>query len=219
MISRRSFFKAGAILGGTTLLADEPSKELENWHPKWVDIQDELQKTTTINDPYELENFINFDTKNRIVSFSGDFNFTTRDLYSYSKEAWKNDRNLIKFPFSISAITPELFELQDDWTFDQSVYDYATEGTIMATENGEQIVHTAIILLGHGTQTAAFRVKDGFKTREYRDRFFLEPGETLTFKQNYVDWLKKEQYWKDIDPIKEWVCMEDSICTVRLPFG
>jgi hypothetical protein len=36
-------------------------------------------------------------------------------FYSYLKEEWKTDPNLIKFPFPMVAITPEQFEFVDTW--------------------------------------------------------------------------------------------------------
>ena len=36
-------------------------------------------------------------------------------LYSFLKEEWKNDAELIKFPFPMVAITPEQFEFIADW--------------------------------------------------------------------------------------------------------
>lgn len=38
-------------------------------------------------------------------------------LYSFMKEEWRTDSNLIKFPFPMIAITSEQFELIDDWNF------------------------------------------------------------------------------------------------------
>lgn len=37
-------------------------------------------------------------------------------LYSFTKEEWKNDANLIKFTFPFVAITPEQFEFVNGWT-------------------------------------------------------------------------------------------------------
>lgn len=37
-------------------------------------------------------------------------------LYSFTKEEWKNDANLIKFTFPFVAITPEQFEFINGWT-------------------------------------------------------------------------------------------------------
>ena len=37
-------------------------------------------------------------------------------VYSYLKEEWKTDSELIKFPFPMVAITPEQFEFVDGWT-------------------------------------------------------------------------------------------------------
>src|SRR6056297_2901592 len=38
-------------------------------------------------------------------------------LYSFIKEEWKNDDNLIKFPFPMNSITSEQFELINGWNF------------------------------------------------------------------------------------------------------
>lgn len=38
-------------------------------------------------------------------------------LYSFLKEEWRTDSNLIKYPFPMEAITPEQFELKNDWNF------------------------------------------------------------------------------------------------------
>ena len=41
-------------------------------------------------------------------------------LYSFIKEEWKNDNNLIKFPFPMISITSEQFELINGWDFTNS---------------------------------------------------------------------------------------------------
>jgi hypothetical protein len=42
---------------------------------------------------------------------------TMQALYSFLKEEWKSDTNLIKYPFPMIAITEEQFELTNDWNF------------------------------------------------------------------------------------------------------
>ncbi|NQY58513.1 hypothetical protein [Cognatishimia sp.] len=42
---------------------------------------------------------------------------TLQTLYSFLKEEWKNDSLLIKFPFPMTPITNEQFELKDGWDF------------------------------------------------------------------------------------------------------
>lgn len=42
---------------------------------------------------------------------------TLKALYSFLKEEWKNDTNLIKFPFPMLPITDEQFELINGWDF------------------------------------------------------------------------------------------------------
>lgn len=41
-------------------------------------------------------------------------------LYSFAKEEWRVDSELIKFPFPILSITPNQFEIQEDWDFSGS---------------------------------------------------------------------------------------------------
>ncbi len=45
---------------------------------------------------------------------------TMKALYSFCKEEWKNDANLIKFPFPFTPITDESFEMKDGWDFDSN---------------------------------------------------------------------------------------------------
>ncbi len=41
-------------------------------------------------------------------------------LYSFLKEEWKDDADLIPFPFPFTAITPEQFEQTDSWNFNNN---------------------------------------------------------------------------------------------------
>jgi hypothetical protein len=42
---------------------------------------------------------------------------TLQAIYSFTKEEWKNDPQLIPHPYPFTAITPEQFELTDNWVF------------------------------------------------------------------------------------------------------
>lgn len=68
------------------------------------------------------EKNIHFDTTNRVFSLINGFGSVTQltndgvvgqALYSFMKEEWKNDADLIKFPFPMTAITPEQFEFNE----------------------------------------------------------------------------------------------------------
>jgi hypothetical protein len=68
------------------------------------------------------EKNIYFDTTNRVFSLINGFGSVTvltndgvvgQSLYSFMKEEWKNDNDLIKFPFPMTAITPEQFEFNE----------------------------------------------------------------------------------------------------------
>ena len=50
-------------------------------------------------------------------------------IYSYLKEEWKADAELIKFPFPMESITNEQFELKNGWNFeDQPTKDFIRDG-------------------------------------------------------------------------------------------
>jgi len=68
------------------------------------------------------EKNVYFDTTNRVFSLINGFGSVTvltndgvlgQALYSFMKEEWKADNDLIKFPFPMTAITPEQFEFNE----------------------------------------------------------------------------------------------------------
>lgn len=63
-----------------------------------------------------------FDTSEKTIGLSIAGNLSTdgvtlKALYSFAKEEWKNDADLIKFPFAFTPITDEQFELVNGWNF------------------------------------------------------------------------------------------------------
>jgi len=84
-----------------------------------------------IQDPDFLNQGIEvvFDTVAKTVQLVAIGNLTTdgvtlQALYSFAKEEWKLDANLIKYPFPFVAITPEEFEFINGWTYaDQATVD------------------------------------------------------------------------------------------------
>ena len=94
------------------------------------------------------EKNIFFDTTNRLFTFLNGFGSTTvldqngvvgQALYSFMKEEWKNDNDLIKFPFPMTAITPEQFEFNEWKPVDEA------QSTISTTDpsNTRQLIRTA----------------------------------------------------------------------------
>jgi len=94
------------------------------------------------------EKNIYFDTTNRLFTFLNGFGSTTvldqngvvgQALYSFMKEEWKNDNDLIKFPFPMTAITPEQFEFNEWKPVDEA------ESTIATTDpsNTRSLLRTA----------------------------------------------------------------------------
>ena len=90
------------------------------------------------------------DTTNLRIAFLNGFGSTTvldnegvvgQALYSFLKEEWKNDNDLIKFLFPMTAITPEQFEFTGGW----QLVDEADASGISTTEpsNSRQLLRTA----------------------------------------------------------------------------
>ena len=52
-------------------------------------------------------------------------------LYSFIKEEWKNDDNLVKFPFPVVSITTEQFELINGWNLSGSLSDTSASQYLM----------------------------------------------------------------------------------------
>jgi len=83
------------------------------------------------------EKNFHFDTLNRKFTFLNGFGSVTvldndgvvgQAMYSFMKEEWKNDNDLIKFPFPMTAITPEQFEFNGWQPVDEA------ESTISTTD-------------------------------------------------------------------------------------
>lgn len=76
-----------------------------------------------IQDPDDLNQAteVTFDTTAKTIQLSVAGNLSTdgvtlQALYSFTKEEWKNDTNLIKYPFPFVPITNEQFEFVNGWT-------------------------------------------------------------------------------------------------------
>ena len=75
-----------------------------------------------ITDPDDLNQNteITIDTSSKTIELSVAGNLsnegvTGQALYSFLKEEWKNDSNLIPYAFPMISITPEQFEFIEDW--------------------------------------------------------------------------------------------------------
>jgi hypothetical protein len=76
---------------------------------------------------------------------------TIKALYSFLKEEWRSDAELIKFPFPMTPITDEQFELVAGWNFanDASRYLVRTGGWAVKDANGATLEEWAgVITLG-----------------------------------------------------------------------
>ena len=62
---------------------------------------------------------------------------TMQAFYSFCKEEWKSDPNLIKYPFPLIAITPEQFEFIDGWKpYDSTTVGLFRDGGFAITSGG-----------------------------------------------------------------------------------
>jgi len=63
-------------------------------------------------------------------------------LYSFTKETWKDDDNLVKFPFPFVSITTEQFELINGWNLSGSLADVSASQYLIR-DGGWAVVNTA----------------------------------------------------------------------------
>jgi hypothetical protein len=78
---------------------------------KIIDPSDLNRNTEVVIDPTAIPPAIGLEITGNL-STDG---VSLQALYSFCKEQWKTQTDLIKYPFPIVAITPEQFEFQDDW--------------------------------------------------------------------------------------------------------
>lgn len=96
-----------------------------------------LHTESTLND--EKSVYFDFYTREIWLLKQGnlsDDGATLQSIYSFTKEEWKNDAELIYHPFPFIAITPEQFETQEGWIFHEGT-DAASIGagdTVQDTE-------------------------------------------------------------------------------------
>lgn len=94
------------------------------------------------------EKNVYFDTSNLLVTFLNSFGSVTvmtdegvlgQSFYSFCKEEWKNDNDLIKFKFPMTAITPEQYEFNEWKPVD------AVDSTIVTTpaSNTRNLIRSA----------------------------------------------------------------------------
>jgi hypothetical protein len=98
-----------------------------------------------INTAYHMFNLAPFG------SLDAEDGVTLQAIYSYLKEEWKTDANLIKYPFPMVAITPEQFEFVDGWqpANMDTVYLFKDGGFAVKDSNGNSTSEFAgIITLG-----------------------------------------------------------------------
>lgn len=120
---------------------------------------------------------VTFDTAAKTITLSQAGNLSTdgvtlKCLYSFCKEEWKNDSNLIKHPFPFTPITDEQFELKDGWDFanDASRYLIRTGGwAVVDTSGVTQQMWAGIITLGSlETGTQVYYSHDGSTSTDFQ---------------------------------------------------
>jgi hypothetical protein len=94
---------------------------------------DDLVRSSTLGQ-IGADGNIWIDTATREISLASNGALSTdgvtlQAFYSYLKEEWKSDAELIKFPFPMVAITPEQFEFVDNWQpADATTQNYFRDG-------------------------------------------------------------------------------------------
>ena len=83
-----------------------------------------------------------YDTANKTVQLLIAGNLSTdgvtfQAVYSFSKEEWKTDANLVKYKFPIISITGEQFEFVDGWTYKDATTVELLRDSGFAVKNGD----------------------------------------------------------------------------------
>ena len=128
-----------------------------------------------ITDPDSLNQAteVVFDTAAKTISLLTAGNLSTdgvtlKALYSFCKEEWKDDTNLIKFPFPFTPITDESFELKDGWNFLNSASKY------LIRTAGWTVVNTSSVV------TERWSGIVGLGAIESNDQLYFEQGAGAT---------------------------------------
>ena len=116
---------------------------------------------------------VTFNTTARTITLTeaGDLSsdgVTLKALYSFAKEEWRTDANLIKFPFPFVPITDEQFELQNGWNFANDATRYLIRDAGWAVKNSS----------GNTTEEWAGIIGLGFI--EANDQLYFENGAGAT---------------------------------------
>ena len=81
------------------------------------------------------------------IPFGSDGYVDVHDVYWYIKELWRNDENLIKYPFPMIAIHNWAIEIINDWEFTERSFEHLNNGSITIEKTGEH--YTGVCVLGN----------------------------------------------------------------------
>ena len=144
---------------------------------------------------------------------------TGQCVYSFLKEEWRTDSNLIKFPFPLIAITEEQFELIDAWNWKNQVTKNAIRDAGWALKNAtgtsrEEYMNLTTLgsFLEAATDRAYYVQSTPTSAGTPVDTVFPGPvnqaikifGNTnygnFDYRDNFVIWLREyEKTWKGGD--------------------
>lgn len=124
---KRRNFLAGCLGTATAPAFIKAENLMGLWVPK---------KTFNIVDPGIL-----ISTSDKTIELQKEGHFTFYDVYTFCKESWMSDKNLISFPFPLEATTSEIFKTKSDWTIKENFIKNISSGTLL--QNGE--IYSSII--------------------------------------------------------------------------
>lgn len=113
---RRGFFKkigigASAIVLGTNINADEIDTSDSEFYTKVQPYENARIKL--INNPEKALDYLKFNTTTKEISVLSPMSLEI--IYYAAKELWKIDNNYTKYDSPLINITPEMFDLKEDW--------------------------------------------------------------------------------------------------------
>lgn len=102
---------------------------------------DQLNQGTEVNFLTGSDKLIQLNIAGNLEG-ENDNGVTWQALYSFVKEEWKNDDNLVKFAFPITSITTEQFELINTWNLSGSLTDISAS-QYLVRDGGWAVVNTS----------------------------------------------------------------------------
>lgn len=84
---------------------------------------------------FECDMQFHFDVKRRVVTYVGETGYRVQDMYAAAKNQWRDVPGLVQHEFPLTAITPELVDIEKGWQVNPSTFDWQRQGMLRDVEH------------------------------------------------------------------------------------